>query len=153
MKNTLITFICLLIFTACSKDSPTVQEVTLSADKKTTTTPTYTVVNVAPTNWNITSDTSICGTLIMRWTNQNRPTGSSNYYFTVSPVTPNCAGGLNTTTNILYYTYGWGCTFWPGNTYSVVIRYNWRDDVNKKIFIYSSNPVSVTAGRGTWDCN
>jgi photosystem II stability/assembly factor-like uncharacterized protein len=150
----LLTLAMVLILAACSESTPTTPEVSPSADKKgSSSTTTYTVVNVPATNWNITSDTSICGTLILRWTNQNRPTGASNYLFTATPVTANCAGGLNTTTNILYYTYGWGCTFWPGKTYSVVIKYNWKDDVNKKIFIYSSTPISVTTGRGTWDCN
>jgi len=154
MKNTFITIAALFSLAACSETQTTTPDVTPSADKKSGgQTTTYTIVNVAATNWNVTSDTSVCGTLILRWTDQNRQVGASNYYFDVTPKTPNCAGGSNTSTNILYYTYGWGCTFWPGQTYSVVVKYSWRDDVNKKVFVYSSTPVSVATGRGSWNCN
>jgi hypothetical protein len=154
MKNTLVTIAAMMIMAACSEAPVTTPEATPSLDKKSGgQTTTYTVVNVAPTNWNITSDTSACGTLILRWTDQGRQAGASNYTFDVTPKTPNCAGGLNSATNILYYTYGWGCSFWPMQTYSVAIKYSWRDDVNKKVFVYSSTPVSVATGRGSWNCN
>lgn len=149
----LLTLALILIATACSEPAPTAQEATPSLDKKSGGTTTYTVVNVPATNWNITSDTSVCGTLILRWTDQNRPTGASNYYFIITPKQPSCAGGLNTSTNILYYTYGWGCSFWPMTTYSVTIGYNWRDDATKKMYVYTSTPVTVITGRGSWNCN
>lgn len=154
MKNTLLSIAAILIMAACTKTQSPVESASPSSDKKAGGSATnYTIVNVQATNWNVTSDTSICGTLILRWNNQNRPSGSSNYYFDVTPKTPNCAGGLNTTSNILYYTYGSGCTFWPMATYSVTVKYNWKDDVNKKIFVYSSIPVTVVTGRGSWQCN
>lgn len=154
MKNTLLSIAVIMMMAACSETHTPAEDATPSADKKGGgSTITYTVVNVPATNWNIVADTSVCGTLILRWTDQNRPVGASNYYFDITPKTPNCAGGLNATTNILYYTYGWGCSFWSSRTYSVVIKYNWKDDVNKKSFIYSSTPTTITTGLASWYCN
>lgn len=159
MKNLIILILGLLILAACSEtpqqvDSAQPDNSTILERKKTTTTtPTYTVVYVDSTDWNITSDTSLCGYLILRWTNQNRPTGASNYFFAITPQATGCAGGLFSTTNSLYYQYGWGCSFWTNSTYSVSIRYTWTDSTNAKIFVYTSKAVTVKTGRGTWDCN
>lgn len=159
MKNTLLSLLAVFMITACSEPLQEAENTVPPADtmvlskKKTTTTTPLTVVYVDSTDWNITSDTSICGYLILRWTDQNRPVGASNYYFVTSPLGTGCSGGLFSTTNSLYYQYGWGCVFWTNSTYTVSIRYNWTDTANSKIFVYTSKAVTVKTGRGTWDCN
>lgn len=154
MKNTLLSIAAILMMAACSETQTPAESVNPSSErKKNTTTTPFTVVYVDSTDWNITWDTSICGSLLMRWTDQNRPAGSTNYYFFVSPMAPTCAGGLNTTSNVLYYTYGYGCSFWPSSTYSVSIRYNWTDSLARKIYVHTSTAVTVNTGRGAWYCN
>lgn len=161
MKNTLLSLLAIFMMASCTEPIQQVEtaepitETTLERKKRNPTTPiVFTPVYVDSTDWNITSDTStVCGYLILRWTDQNRPVGASNYFFITSPQATGCAGGLFSTTNSLYYQYGWGCSFWTNSTYSVSIRYTWKDSVNAKIFVYTSKAVTVKTGRGTWDCN
>ena len=161
MKNTLLSLLAIVMMASCTEPiqevetaEPTVQTTMLERGKKNTPPPiVFTPVYVDSTDWNITYDTSLCGYLILRWTDQNRPVGASNYFFVVNPQATGCAGGLFSTTNSLYYQYGWGCSFWTNNTYSVSIRYTWRDSANAKIFVYTSKAATVKTGRGIWDCN
>jgi len=152
--RSLIAITTLLLIAACDKH---MSEITPSEsmDKKSQTTQPFTIVNMPQSDWNITADTSACGSLVLRWNQQTKPSWVK-YVVIPTPLFPTtslCAGGLNSSTNVVYYQYGWGCSFAPSQNYGVKITYSVIDSVQKKTFVYTSLSDTITTGRGSWNCN
>ena len=116
-----------------------------------------------PTDWNITIDTSSCGSVIIRWDAQpgfNTTTDPCNpihgkYLVDIQPRPSSCAGSV-TSTNAFYYTLGSGCSMWPGKPYSVNIQWVERNETAQKNIYHSSTIKEFSAGtRAPWlnNCN
>lgn len=155
MKNTLLSIAAVLMMAACSETQTPAESVSPSTDKKAQTTIRFTTVQMPSTDWNITADTTLCGSLILNWVQQPKPAWV-RYVILPTPlftVTSLCAGGLNTLNPPLYYQYGWGCSFAPSKPYSVKVTYSVTDSAQKKVFVYTSLPDTIMTGRGLWNCN
>lgn len=123
----------------------------------------YPAQYIEPTDWNITVDTSSCGTVIIRWNAQpgflayddacNPIHGK--YLVDIQPRPSSCAGSV-TSTNAFYYTLGSGCSMWPGKPYSVNIQWVERNETAHKNIYHSSTIKEFSAGtRAPWlnNCN
>ena len=144
-----------LLMFSCTKEADNSIEVNEASMRKAQPTTSFQVVNMPQSDWNITGDTSYCGSLVLRWSKQAKPSWES-YVIIPTPLIPSptlCAGGLNTKDTVLYYQYGWGCSFFPSQRYSVRITYSVKDSAQKKVFVYTSLPDTITTGRGSWQCN
>jgi hypothetical protein len=121
--------------------------------------PVYPVVTLPTYDFNITIDTSACGTMVFRWNPQpgfNPVTDTCYtiaryYYIAFANVghTNGCGpnGGSISSTNAYYYTLGSGCSVWPGYTYTVAVSYYERNTTDQKVYLRGSFPVTFTAPR------
>jgi hypothetical protein len=155
MRRTLVLVTILLSIVSCTKESPVPSGSGEALRKKNTQSTPLQVVNMPQSDWNIVGDTTYCGSLVLRWSKQQKPSWES-YVIIPTPIIPSptlCAGGLNTKDTVLYYQYGWGCSFSPSKSYSVRITYSVKDSAQGKVFVYTSMPDTITTGRGLWQCN
>jgi len=143
-----------LALSACSDDASI--EPTDDKSRKAPTSTSFQVVNMPPTDWNFVADTNLCGSLLLRWSKQ-QPKPSWERYVIVStphvPSTTPCSGGLNSADSVLYYQYGWGCSFFPSQSYTIFGTYSVRDSAQRKVFVYRSLSDTIKTGRGLWQCN
>ena len=116
-----------------------------------------------PTDWNISVDTSSCGSVFITWDAQPGFTVYTDpcspihgkYFVNIQPRPSSCAGST-TTTNAFYYTLGSGCSMWPGNQYSVTIQWVERNTATQKNIYHTSTTKQFSAGtRAPWlnNCN
>ena len=120
--------------------------------------PVYPIVNLPATDWNITLDTTVCGTLVFRWNAQPKfnPIIDScytiaRYYYVGISGTNSCNVGNVTSSNSYYYTLGAGCSVWPGGTYVMGLSFYERNTVDQKVYVHSSLPFYFTAPtRAPW---
>lgn len=156
MKKTLLSIAAVLMMAACSETQTPAESASPSLDKRASGTSTpFAIVQMPSTDWNITADTSACGSFVLNWTQQTKPSWVK-YVILPTPmftVTSLCAGGLNTLNPPLYYQYGWGCSFAPSKPYSVKVTYSVTDSAQRKVFVYTSLSDTIMTGRGLWNCN
>jgi len=118
--------------------------------------PVYPIVNLPTYDFNITMDTTACGTIVFRWNPQpgfnpiidSCYTIARYYYISFAPVghTNGCTGGGSLSgTNAYYYTMGSGCSVWPGYAYVMGITYYERNSVDQKVYVRGSLPFYFTA--------
>ncbi len=118
--------------------------------------PVYPIVNLPTYDFNITMDTTACGTIVFRWNPQpgfnpvidSCYTIARYYYISFAPVghTNGCTGGGSLSgTNAYYYTMGSGCSVWPGYDYVMGITYYERNSVDQKVYVRASLPFYFTA--------
>lgn len=111
-----------------------------------------------PTDWNITVDTSGCGSVIIRWDAQPGFVAYTDscspihgkYIVDIQPRPSSCAGSV-VTTNAFYYTLGSGCSMFPGGQYSVTIQWIERNTTTQKNIYHISTTKQFSAGtRAPW---
>lgn len=147
MKNLLFLVLMCLSFVACEKQDDTSNE--RRGGNGNNQAP-YTQIYTAPTDWNVTFDTSACGIFELNWDAQP---GAVTYYVNVIGRPWNCAGSP-VNTNQWYFTYGYGCSMIIGHTYDIQLSYFIKDDVNRITTHYYSDTATVRTGsRGLWNCN
>lgn len=107
--------------------------------------------------WNVTYDTSVCGFLIMKWDDQNRPADTdslkvSDYGLEVVPRPSYCAGEAVCLTNLFWTKYGMTCAIRSEQEYD--IRFGWAkyDNTNKVCTKYFSEWVHVYTGVAIEKC-
>lgn len=163
----LIVLLTIIIISSCEKQESS----SLNFNEKKSNTNTNPCANyqiylpqyLPSTDWNITIDTSICGTVIIRWDNQpgfvsyTDPCNSihGKYYLNIQPR-PNTCSGVTSTTNSYYYTLGSGCSMFPGGQYSVDISWVKRDTTAQRNIYNISTTKQFSAGiRAPWlnNCN
>lgn len=117
--------------------------------------PVYPIVYLPATDWNITLDTTACGTLVFRWNAQSKfnpiidscYTIARHYYVGIAPIgaSSGCNVGNVTQSNAYYYTLGAGCSVWPGGSYVMGLSFYERNAVDQKVYVHSSLPFYFTA--------
>lgn len=118
--------------------------------------PVYPIVSLPTYDFNISMDTTACGTIVFNWDPQpgfnpvidSCYTIARYYYISFSPVghTNGCSGGGSlSNTNRYYYTLGAGCSVWPGYNYVMGITYYERNSVDQKVYVRGSLPFYFTA--------
>jgi hypothetical protein len=118
--------------------------------------PVYPIVNIPSYDFNISMDTTACGTIVFNWNAQpgfnpvidSCYTIARYYYISFAPVghTNGCTGGGSlSNTNRYYYTLGAGCSVWPGYNYVMGITYYERNSVDQKVYVRASLPFYFTA--------
>lgn len=126
-----------------------------STERKKPTPPTSIVWTQVATNnidMHITADTTHCGVLVLRWDAQ--PNCQTYYvYDLASSSLPYACAPFNTTTNALYYQYGWGCSINPSSTVQVIVSGEYRDSATATMYTYNSTVKTIQTGRGQWNCN
>ena len=116
-----------------------------------------------PTDWNITVDTTICGSVVIRWNAQPGFVAYTDscspihgkYLVNIQPRPSSCAGSV-VMTNAFYYTLGSGCSMFPGGQYSVDITWIERNTAAQKNIYHTSTTKQFSAGtRAPWlnNCN
>jgi hypothetical protein len=174
MKN-LTLIICLLLFAACMKHkdelsnvSPVIAEdanlrkfnpnaggANGNGNGNNQPTTEWKKIEMSPTNWNMKFDTSICGWLILRWDDQNRPVSTADvevtpYRIVVTPR--DCPYSADCLTNLFYMKYGTSCMMKPSTDYQMQAAYVITDKVNYTITYYYSTPIAVRTGVWEWEC-
>lgn len=150
-----VTIATLLLVAACHEHVTEAENASPTEKRPGGNTQVFQIVNMPSTEWNINADTSACGSLVLRWNQQPKPSWVK-YVILPTPLfqtTSLCAGGLNSSTNVLYYQYGWGCSFAPSQMYAVKVTYSVVDSAQKKTFVYTSLSDTIHTGRGSWNCN
>ena len=118
--------------------------------------PVYPIVNLPTYDFNISMDTTACGTIVFNWDPQpgfnpvidSCYTIARYYYISFAPIghTNGCTGGGSlSNTNRYYYTLGAGCSVWPGFDYVMGITYYERNSVDQKVYVRGSLPFYFTA--------
>ena len=137
---------------ACEKADLLPSSPVASTQKKRPTPPptiVWTEVVNSNVNMHITADTTACGVLILHWDAQP----SCQRYTIYDLNAPTSCWPSNTTTNVWYYQYGWGCNYLPSSTISSKIVGEYADSANAVMYKYSSTVQLIQTGRGQWNCN
>lgn len=160
MKTSIKLFIAVVAMSAitivaCEKADLVNPSTVVSTERKKPTPPTSIVWTQVATNnidMHITADTTHCGVLVLRWDAQ--PNCQTYYvYDLASSSLPYACAPFNTTTNALYYQYGWGCSINPSSTVQVIVSGEYRDSATATMYTYNSTVKTIQTGRGQWNCN
>ena len=116
--------------------------------KPTEPAPTAPVTNVYinDVDLNIQASEPQCGLLVIEWDDYPK---AERYAVHALESLTTCMP-QNTTESVAYYWLGGGCTFFPHNTYNVVVTAYYREgDTN---YYITSKPQEITTGKGKWEC-
>ena len=137
---------------ACEKTEFGTPSTDTTAKKRpTTSSPTISWNEIVLTgiDMHITADTTHCGVLILNWDAQP----SCQRYTIYDVNAPVTCWPANTTTNVWYNQYGWGCGFNTLSTVGVRIQGEYADSTTSTLYKYISVTQSIQTGRGQWACN
>lgn len=157
MKTSIKLFIAIVAMSAitivaCEKADLVNPSTVVSTERKKPTPPPAIVWNEVVTNnvnMHITADTNNCGVLVLHWDSQP----NCNKYYIFDMNQPTSCWPSNTSTNVWYYQYGWGCNFNASSTVQVKITGEYADSATSTLYKYISTTDSIKTGRGQWNCN
>lgn len=104
---------------------------------------------VSGIDMHITADTNNCGVLVLHWDAQP----SCNKYYIFDMNQPTSCWPSNTSTNVWYYQYGWGCNFNASSSVNAMVQGEYADSSTSTLYKYQSAITTIQTGRGQWNCN